>query len=115
MTDGPEIGALDPVAAFEQTLNDMVNVVKLFADDDSPMTAEDFLHATRAAGERLKAISMFTMAGILSPVAHKVSPEVRREFEEQIALEEMNLTDEERQRRMLKALRNLATMFNTGR
>lgn len=102
-----EIGALDPVRAFDQTLHDLYQIVEIFQADDTAMTPKDFLNATRAAHERLKAITTMTMIGLTTAVADKIPADVQAQHQAEIELEELMSTPEDKQRRMLKALREI--------
>lgn len=101
-----EVGQFDPVVAFEQTLHDLLVTVETFRDTDA-ITPLEFLNATKNAGERLKAISTYTMAALMTPVRGKITMEAQREFQSQLDLEELTMTPEDRQRRMAKALRDI--------
>lgn len=103
-----EYGTFDPVRAFEQTLFDLVQVVEVFEPDDSPLSAKEFLKATAAAEERLKALVTVTMAGVTGVVRDKIPPEVMAEFRAEQDLDELMTSPEEKQKRMIKALRSIA-------
>jgi hypothetical protein len=103
-----EFGTFDPVRAFEQTLFDLVQVVELFEPDDTAMTPKEFLNATAAAEERLKALVTITMAGVTGVVREKIPPEVMAEFRAEQDLDELMTSPEEKQKRMIKALRGIA-------
>jgi hypothetical protein len=112
MTEAALTGGIDPVAAFERTLQDAMNVTSLFIDDDSPMSVEDYLAATHVATQRLKAVSMFTMASIMSAATHKIPLAARQEFMQRIEFEESLVNEEEAGRRMLKTIRDIARNMN---
>lgn len=103
-----EFGTFDPVWAFEQTLFDLIQVVELFEPADSPMSAKEFLAATAAADERLKALVTVTMAGVTGHVREKIPPEVMAEFRAEQDLDELMTPPEEKHQRMIKALRGIA-------
>jgi hypothetical protein len=104
-----EVGAFDPVRVFEQTLFDLMQVVDIFEQTDSAMTPMEFLKATDAAKERLTALVTLTTTGVQASVAHKIPSEVRAQFQSEKDLEELMLTPEEKQKRLIKALRSFAT------
>lgn len=103
-----EFGVFDPVNAFEQTVYDLVQVVEMFQPEDSAMTPKEFLKATAAAEERLKALVTVTMAGVTGAVQDKIPPEVMAEFRAEQDLDDLMTSPEEKHKRMIKALRGIA-------
>lgn len=106
-----EYARIDPVEAFEQTIHDVMQVVDLFKQVDSPMTPMEFLQAAYAAEERLKALTTFTMAGVTGGVRDKIPPEVQAQFQSQRDLDDLMTSPEEKHSRMIKALRGIATSW----
>lgn len=104
-----DVGAFDPVRAFEQTLNDLVEIVEMFDDPNSVIPPLEFLQATKAAGDRLKAISTITLAALMEPVSHKIPADVRDQFQQQIEFENLMATPEDQHKRMMKALRDITS------
>lgn len=107
--DDIEYGVFDPVQAFELTLHDLVQVVESFERPDSAMSPMEFLKASAAAEERLKATITFTLAGVTGHVREKIPAEVMTQFRSEQDLDELMTSPEEKQRRMIKALRAVAT------
>ena len=103
-----EIGAFDPVQAFEQTLYDLIQVIEIFEPDDTAMTPMEFLNAAQVAKERLDAIVSVTTRGVIASVAQKIPESALSEFRAQKDLDDLMLTPEEKYKRMLKALRGIA-------
>lgn len=104
-----EYAAFDPVDAFEQTISDLIQVVEMFQTPNSPMSPMEFLQAAAAAEERLEAITTVMMHGITGAVQGKIPPEVRAEFQSKKDLDELMTSPEEKQQRMIKSLRGIAS------
>lgn len=111
MGDQPqyEVGAFDPVHSFQTTLFDLVTVVELFQEANSTMTPQEFLQAQKVARERMEAIVEVSMMGLTAPVAQKIPPEVMAEFRSQQDLDDLMLSPEEKHKRMIKAIKDIAT------
>jgi hypothetical protein len=103
-----EFGTFDPVQAYDQTLSDLVEVVEMFQGSDSGMSPKEFLAVVAAAEERLKAITTVTIAGVTGSVRNKIPPEVSAEFRAQQDLDELMISLEEKQKRVIKTLRGIA-------
>jgi hypothetical protein len=108
MTGPMEIRAFDPVVAFEQTLFDLVEIIEAFKGDTSgamdPMT---FLQATKVASDRLRAISTLTVTGLSGAVRDKIPMDVYSTFMQQVELEELMDTPEDKHRKMLDILKDV--------
>lgn len=111
MTESPlEIRSFDPVDAFEQTLFDLVEIVNAFqADTSGAMDPLTFLQATKVASDRLNAISTMSITGLIGQVKSKIPMDVYSTFQQQVELEELMSTPEDKQRKMLQVLKDIAS------
>lgn len=111
MTNPPlEIRAFDPVEAFETTLHDLVEIIQAFkADTTGAMDPLTFLKASKVASDRLKAISTMSITGLLGQVRDKIPMDVYSTFQQQVELEELMSTPEDKQRKMLQVLKDIAS------
>jgi hypothetical protein len=103
-----EIRTFEPLIAFEQTVFDLVEIIDAYKDDSTgAMDAMTFLQATKTASDRLRAISTMTVSGLLGAVSDKIPRDVYSTFQQQVELEELMDTPEDKHRKMVQALKDI--------
>lgn len=75
-----EVGAVDPVQAFVQTLKDLVEITTVFKENDS-IPPLDYLRATQQTRETFGAIVFAVMSAQMVTVSDKLTPESRQAFD----------------------------------
>ena len=75
-----EVGAVDPVQAFIQTLKDLIEITTVFKDSDS-IPPLDYLRATQQTRETFGAIIFAVMSSQMITVADKLPQEARDAFD----------------------------------